>query len=204
MFTHEDIWRAIDRLAEEKGYSASGLARQAGLDPTAFNRSKRVSPNGKPRWPSTESLAKILQVTGSSLQDLLDTIAAPPGQAQQAPIPHLPYALLRSGRLTAENAAPFLTAGFHAGRDSFAVTVEDDRLKPLYRAGAILVADRAVKPGGEDRILFFSHKEGLKAGILHGLQKRSWSVLVPDQDFREVSFAENDIEWIARILWASQ
>lgn len=72
MFTHKQIWAAIDRLAEEKGFSPSGLARQAGLDPTAFNRSKRISPNGKPRWPSTESLAKILSVTGCTLQEFVD------------------------------------------------------------------------------------------------------------------------------------
>ena len=70
MFTHKEIWNAIDRLAEEKGYSASGLAKQAGLDPTTFNKSKRTSADGKPRWPSTESISKILNVTGSRLSDL--------------------------------------------------------------------------------------------------------------------------------------
>lgn len=70
MFTHQDIWQAIDKLAAEKGFSPSGLAKQAGLDPTTFNKSKRTSADGKPRWPSTESIAKILTVTGSSLSDL--------------------------------------------------------------------------------------------------------------------------------------
>lgn len=208
MFTHDAIWRAIDRLAEEKGFSASGLARQAGLDPTSFNRSKRISPTGKPRWPSTESLAKILQVTGASFQDLLDTIE--PRQDKAAtPIPLLPYALLRRGNLQPDQPGQAFTlnldtAHLKTGREAFAVTLEDEKLKPLYRKGAILVADRAAKIVENDRILFFSRKEGLKAGILHSLQKRSWSVLLPDQDFHEASFPENDIEWIARILWASQ
>lgn len=69
MLSHDDIWAAIDRLAAAFGYSPSGLARQAGLDPTSFNKSKRVSPDGKPRWPSTESLSKILAVTGSTMED---------------------------------------------------------------------------------------------------------------------------------------
>lgn len=63
MFTHDEIWQAIDNLAAHHGYSPSGLAKRAGLDPTTFNRSKRISPEGKPRWPSTESLSKILTVT---------------------------------------------------------------------------------------------------------------------------------------------
>ncbi|HET6520559.1 MAG TPA: hypothetical protein VFG47_12185, partial [Geminicoccaceae bacterium] len=60
MFTHAEVWRGIDRLAEENGLTASGLARRAGLDPTTFNPSKRITKQGKPRWPSTESLAKVL------------------------------------------------------------------------------------------------------------------------------------------------
>ena len=60
MLSHDRIWQAIDRLAEEHDLTASGLARKAGLDPTTFNRSKRVAADGRPRWPSTESIAKIL------------------------------------------------------------------------------------------------------------------------------------------------
>ena len=67
MFTHDQVWHGIDRLARERGLSASGLARRAGLDPTTFNPSKRVTKQRKPRWPSTESLAKILNATETSL-----------------------------------------------------------------------------------------------------------------------------------------
>ena len=63
MYTHRDIWRAIDRLAQTFGYSPSGLAKQAGLDPTSFNKSKRQSADGKPRWPSTESIASPCRIS---------------------------------------------------------------------------------------------------------------------------------------------
>lgn len=71
MFTHTEIWIGIDRLAEKSGYSPSGLAKKAGLDATSFNKSKRVSPDGKPRWPSTESISKVLSVTGKTMSDLI-------------------------------------------------------------------------------------------------------------------------------------
>ena len=64
---HDDIWRALDTLAAEYGLSPSGLAKRAGLDPTTFNPSKRRMPDGRARWPSTESLAKVLDATGASL-----------------------------------------------------------------------------------------------------------------------------------------
>ncbi len=69
MFTHNDIWNGIDMLAKRNGYSPSGLAKRAGLDPTSFNKSKRFSKDGRPRWPSTESLSKILAATKSNLPD---------------------------------------------------------------------------------------------------------------------------------------
>ncbi len=71
MFTHAQIWQGLDALAESRGYSPSGLAKLAGLDPTSFNKSKRISPDGKPRWPSTESLSKVLNVTNSTMSDFV-------------------------------------------------------------------------------------------------------------------------------------
>src|SRR3954469_15845971 len=63
MFSHQQVWDAIESLARSKGWSLSRLAVRAGLDPTALNRSKRVGFDGKPRWPSTETLAKLLSAT---------------------------------------------------------------------------------------------------------------------------------------------
>ncbi len=58
MLEHADVWRAIDRLAGKHGMTASGLARRSGLDPTAFNKGKRITKEGKRHWPSTESVGK--------------------------------------------------------------------------------------------------------------------------------------------------
>ena len=74
MLSHGDIWWGIDRLAADNGFSPSGLARRAGLDPTSFNISKRINPHGKPRWPTTESISKILEVTQSTLADFVALI----------------------------------------------------------------------------------------------------------------------------------
>ena len=76
--THEDVWRAIERFATEHGMSCSGLAKSSGLDPTTFNRSKRWSREGQPRWPSTNSISKILASTGASIRDFTKYIDVPP------------------------------------------------------------------------------------------------------------------------------
>ena len=64
MFSHAQVWSAIDALAQQNEISVSRLARIAGLDPTTFNKSKRTAQDGRLRWPSTESLSKIMAATG--------------------------------------------------------------------------------------------------------------------------------------------
>src|ERR1700722_17854734 len=75
MLTHAQIWSAIDGLARRSGLSPSGLAKRAGLDPTTFNKSKRITPDGRARWPSTESVAKSLAATGASLDQFVALIS---------------------------------------------------------------------------------------------------------------------------------
>jgi phage repressor protein C with HTH and peptisase S24 domain len=69
MLSHEQLWRGIDLLAEDRGWSLTQLALCAGLDSTALNPSKRESRDGKPRWLSTATLNKVLVATGTSLCD---------------------------------------------------------------------------------------------------------------------------------------
>ena len=47
MLSHAQIWNALDRLAERNGMSPSGLAKKAGLDATTFNKSKRITNDGR-------------------------------------------------------------------------------------------------------------------------------------------------------------
>ena len=73
--THSGVWSAIDRLAATNGLSISGLSRRAGLDPTTFNKSKRFTRDGHPRWPGTKSIAQVLTATGCGLQEFVALIA---------------------------------------------------------------------------------------------------------------------------------
>src|SRR6516165_10545655 len=75
LLTHEQIWTALDRLAARAALSPSGLAKRAGLDPTTFNKSKRITADGRARWPSTESIAKSLAATGATLEQFVALIS---------------------------------------------------------------------------------------------------------------------------------
>ena len=74
MLKHQDVWRAIDRLATEHKFSAPGRAGRGGLDRTPSKKTKRQTREGRLRWPSTESVAKILTATGASLGEFVSYI----------------------------------------------------------------------------------------------------------------------------------
>jgi phage repressor protein C with HTH and peptisase S24 domain len=67
--------------------SPSALAKRAGLDPTSFNKSKRMTCEGRPRWPTTESIAKVLAATGASFEDFTTLVTAEPRGTCGEPIP---------------------------------------------------------------------------------------------------------------------
>lgn len=73
---HDDIWRAIDKVAKDNGLSVSALARKAGLNSTTFNKSKRFSKDGKKRWPTMESIAKVLNNTNYPLKSFVDEVTS--------------------------------------------------------------------------------------------------------------------------------
>src|ERR1700716_4519629 len=86
ILTHGQIWTALDRLAERAGLSPSGLAKRSGLDPTTFNKSKRVTPAGRERWPSTESVSKALAATSSSIDTFVQLIGDGARTVQSVPL----------------------------------------------------------------------------------------------------------------------
>ncbi len=69
MITHNTIWMAIDRVAQEQNVSASRLAINSGLNATTFNKSKRCDAYGKSRYPSFSTIAKVLNTSHMSMTE---------------------------------------------------------------------------------------------------------------------------------------
>ena len=116
MFSHKQVWAAIDTIAERYGFSASGLAKKSGLDPTSFNPSKRNGPDGRPRWPTTESIANLLEAAGASVEEFADLLSGRKGQPpRRKQIPLLGLGAGRQGRLILMiRAFPWATAGMRS------------------------------------------------------------------------------------------
>ena len=60
------LWNTIMYIAEIQGKSCSGFAQSCGLNSTTFNKSKRQSRYGQPRWLAGDTLVKILMYTDMS------------------------------------------------------------------------------------------------------------------------------------------
>jgi len=211
MLKHSDIWHAIDTLAREKGFSPSGLARRAGLDPTTFNKSKRTTREGKLRWPSTESVSKILEATGTSLGEFVAYISnAPGGNGVYRNIPVIGFAQAGANGF-------FDDGGFPAGAGweeipfpdvgdphAYALEVSGDSMEPAYRDGdAIVISpDASVRRG--DRVVVKTKDGEIMAKVLKRKTARTVELESINPAHPERALDMDKVEWIARIVWASQ
>jgi phage repressor protein C with HTH and peptisase S24 domain len=208
MLTHDQIWTALDRLAERAGLSPSGLAKKSGLDPTTFNKSKRITNDGRERWPSTESMAKALDATGTAIDIFVQLIETTARTAQTVPL---------LGFAEASAGGHFSDGGFPVGKDwdevglpsvddehAYALEISGDSLKPVYRDGDVIVVSPSTPIRRGDRVVL---KTGDGEVMVSELKRRTTKTielqsLNPNHVDR--TFAAADVEWIARIVWASQ
>lgn len=208
--SHAKLWKAVDDLAHRQGLTPSALARRAGLDATAFNPSKRFGPGDppRPRWPSTESLTRVLEATGASLSDFA-------AMAEDAAI--WPATIPMLGLAKAGEDGFFDDAGLPAGEGweqtelpraketMFSLRISGDSMAPLYRDGDRVIVDRditQVRRG--DRVVARLTTGETVAKELTWLTVRSATLSSINPDYPPRVLARRDIEWMARILWVSQ
>jgi phage repressor protein C with HTH and peptisase S24 domain len=212
MLEHADIWRAIDRLAAAHGYSPSGLARRAGLDPTTFNRSKRRSRDGRPRWPSTESIAKILAATGTRFSAFVASMDETDAAAPRIPL--IAYAEAGAPGLFDRDGLPlprdiasawdgFAFPGL-ADPHAYALRVGGDALAPIYRDGDTLLVSPHAPVRAGDRIVLRRRDGTVLARELAGRDARHLALRPLAAPSGGDLLAPAEIAFVHRILWASQ
>jgi phage repressor protein C with HTH and peptisase S24 domain len=210
MLQHSEIWRAIDRLADQRGMSPSGLAKRAGLDPTTFNKSKRITKDGKLRWPSTESISKILQASGASVGEFFSLLNENSSLASFQKLPLIGFA-------QAGAEGYFDDAGYPVGsgwdevlfpdaRDehAYALEISGDSMEPMYRDGDVIIVSPLSSPRRGDRVVVKTRAGEVMAKLLrrqtaHKIELESFN---PAHEERIIGM--EDVEWIARITWVSQ
>jgi phage repressor protein C with HTH and peptisase S24 domain len=208
MFSHADIWAAIDRLAETNGLSASGLAKRAGLDATTFNKSKRVMLDGRERWPSTESVAKALNATGTSFGEFVSLVGGT--RMSTRPLPILGFAQAGAGGYFDAGGLP---AGSGWDEVSFpdipdeaiyALEIQGDSMLPVYRDGDRIVISPTAPIRRGDRVVVQTAEGEIMAKELKRQTNRTIELTSLNQDHADRNFTVSEIAWMARIMWVSQ
>jgi len=212
MLAHEEVWAAIDGLASRNGLSPSGLARRSGLDPTTFNKSKRYAPDGRPRWPSTESIAKILRATNTSVSEFFGQNSRPVDTSNGVAVPLLgeAHAGVNLTRIGAEDPimlprpARIITFPDTRYEPLYALSVVGESMLPLYRNGDVLfVAPNASITVG-DRVVVKLSANDIVVKILkaHTVEEYAFQAINPEHP--DIAVATASVEWIARIVYATQ
>ena len=210
MLKHTDIWHAIDHLAARYNLSPSGLARRAGLDPTTFNKSKRVTREGKRRWPSTESIAKILDATGASLAEFVGEIGGQDERALARRIPVIGYAQAGAQGYFDDAGYPVGTGWDevlfpHVGDPkAYALEISGDSMEPIYRDGdtIIISPDANIRRG--DRVVVKTSGGEIMAKELLRQSARKIELVSLNRAHPDRTLEAHDVAWIARVVWVSQ
>jgi len=210
MLKHAEVWHAIDRLADKYGLSPSGLARKAGLDPTTFNKSKRITKEGKQRWPSTESLAKVLAATGASLTEFVELVEETADGAATRRVPVIGYA-------QAGAEGYFDDTGYPTGSGwdevvlpriedphAYALEISGDSMEPVYRDGDVVVVspDAGIRRG--DRVIVKTTRGEVMAKQLARRSARKVELTSLNSSHPDRILDAEEVQWMARIVWASQ
>jgi phage repressor protein C with HTH and peptisase S24 domain len=207
--THDQVWNAIDALASRYGFSASGLAKRSGLDATSFNKSKRVAPDGHLRWPSTESVAKVLDATGATVDEFIMLLSAGTPRPQH-PLPLIGYAQAGTGGFFDDGGYPagsgWDEVSFPGIQDAqaYALEVSGDSMLPLYRDGdrLIVAPNESVRVG--DRVVVKTTDGEVLAKELKRQTAKTIELRSLNPEHADLTFAMDKVAWIARIVWASQ
>ncbi len=210
MLKHADIWRAIDRLAAKHGLTASGLARRSGLDPTTFNKSKRISKEGKQRWPSTETVSKILAATGDSLAEFVAQMSEDNASIQAQHVPVIGYTQAGDNGYFDDDGYP-TGSGWDevlfpqiSDQHAFALEISGSSMEPIYKDGDTIFVSPGASIRRGDRVVVKTKDGEVVIEDLTRQSARRIELISLNKGYTDHTLNIEDIDWMARIVWASQ
>jgi phage repressor protein C with HTH and peptisase S24 domain len=212
---HKDIWRALDTLAAEHGLTVSALARRAGLDPTTFIPAKRRLPDGHARWPSTESLAKVLLATRTPLESFTALVSGArvlplPTRAGLRRLPLLPLPAAATDSYFDAAGHPTGTAPSEVSLPeigdpaAYALAVSDDEMAPVFREGDIVIASPAAPVRHGDRVVVRLCNGALFARELLDRAARRLVLRRFSPPHAPLHLDTAEVAFLHRIVWVSQ
>jgi phage repressor protein C with HTH and peptisase S24 domain len=171
-------------------------------------------PDGRARWPSTESLAKVLLATGASLEVFSTlvsgarAIVSTTNSARRIPL---------IGMAQAGGDGFFDDGGYPAGAGwdevsipevgdphAYALEIAGDSMEPVFRDGDVVVVSPAAPIRRGDRVIVRTARGEAMAKQLARRSARRIELRSLNPEHPDYSFDLTEVAWMHRIIWASQ
>ncbi|TIP57216.1 MAG: helix-turn-helix transcriptional regulator, partial [Mesorhizobium sp.] len=91
-----------------------------------------------------------------------------------------------------------------ATETSYALQVQGDSMLPLYRNGDVLIVEPGAATRKGDRVVVKTNAGEVMAKVLERQTAKSIMLVSLNPDHPDRDIPMRDVEWVARIVWASQ
>jgi phage repressor protein C with HTH and peptisase S24 domain len=163
--------------------------------------------DGRLRWPSTESIAKVLDATGASLDEFIALVASP---GMRGPLPVIGFAQAGKGGFFDDGGFPVGSGwdeiDFPAVTDehSYALEISGDSMLPLYRDGDIIIVSPSAPVRRGDRVVVKTAGGEVMAKELRRRTTKLVELRSLNPDHSDRVLPLKDVNFVARIVWSSQ
>ena len=152
----------------------------------------------------------MLEATGASFDDFTALITAERRAARGAPIPLIGLTQAGGGGFIDDGGFP-VGQGWDQIRfpkvddeNAYALEVTGDSMQPLYRDGDILIVSPNSAPRKGDRVVLRTIDGEVMAKILVRRTAKTVELASFNPAHPNLVFLVDRIDWMARIVWASQ
>lgn len=177
------------------------------MDATTFNKSKRTRPDGKKRWPSLDSLNKIIEVCNISFDEFFALAGNENEDKIIHSIPYIECSRLLEGEKTIcidFRKNKWQRIRFPDGHDNlYALDINTDQFAPFYRNGTLLILSQESEIRRGDRIAVFMSDNSIV--IREFVHRTATTLELKDiLSVDKTSVNVENIRIVHRIVWASQ
>lgn len=205
---YDTVWNAVDNLAKSLGLSPSGLAKKSGLDATTFNKSKRKRPDGKNRWPSLDSLNKVLEFCNLSFDEFYKYGESNQNNDNLNAIPYMKLSSLNQFQECNDNTINTtnweMVCFPEKTKNLYALEVDTTEYAPLYKFGTLIVLTQNSEIRRGDRVAIFKNDGTITLCEFIHRKPQTIELMALTNSQKIISIDINDINFLHRIVWASQ
>jgi phage repressor protein C with HTH and peptisase S24 domain len=158
-----------------------------------------------------ESINRVLDASGASVEEFMDMLSgrkgAPP-RLKQIPL----LGLAKAGK-----GGFFDDSGFPAGNgweeidvpgvtdpSAYALEITGDSMQPVYREGDTIIVSPSATIRKGDRVVVKTNDGQVMAKIMQRQTARTLELASFNKDHDTKTLDMKDVDWMARIIWASQ